>query len=110
MATFFTPPDILRLGGNRLTGTTPIHLFLLKKLGTIATSQFAGGKIPPFVCLTDIDFVVELGLQGNRLTGTFPPEIDSLQFLQRLDLSGNQLVGELPEVFLRLHALSKCSI
>ena len=52
-------------------------------------------------------FAVDLGLQRNQLTGTFPPEVDSLQVLRSLDLSGNLLRGDLPEVFSRLHGLSK---
>jgi hypothetical protein len=63
--------------------------------------------IVELTCIYDQICTVDLGLGDNMLVGTFPPEIDSLQFLHSLDLSNNKLGGELPEVFLRLVALSK---
>lgn len=53
---------------------------------------------------------VDLGLQSNSLTGTFPPELVDLQYLASLDFSNNQMNGELPEVFWRFQEMGALNI
>ena len=52
---------------------------------------------------TDVDGrVTELGLNGNSLEGTIPPELGDLAWLESLDLGDNALSGPIPLELTRL--------
>ena len=42
------------------------------------------------------DHVTSIDLRRNNLSGTIPPEIGGLTYLQQLHLGGNQLMGTIP--------------
>ena len=50
---------------------------------------------------------MDLRLENNILTGTIPPEVESLRRLEFIKLGKNALAGDLPDVFDRLHYLGK---
>jgi hypothetical protein len=53
---------------------------------------------------------VDLRLENNLLTGTIPPEIESLHRLEYVKMGKNALAGSLPDVFDRLHYLGKTAV
>ena len=55
---------------------------------------------------SDGNGVVEIYLQGNKLTGKLPSNVEQLTSLQKFDVSNNTLKGELP----RLHSLPKLEV
>ena len=56
-----------------------------------------------FGITTDVDGrVTELGLNGNSLEGTIPPELGDLAWLESLDLGDNELSGPIPLELTRL--------
>eukprot|EP00798_Chlamydomonas_sp_ICE-L_P010498 gene10498-8465_t len=67
----------LLLQDNKITGTIPSWLGLLKSLKVI-------------------------GLGGNKLTGSIPPSVGSLPLLKELDVTQNSLNGSLPQGICRL--------
>lgn len=66
------PLETLSLQFNKLVGPIPKEIFLISTLS------------------------VSVELQGNMLTGTFPPEVSNLVNLAYLDLSGNRMSGSIP--------------
>ena len=61
------------------------------------------GRIPPE--LGNLDRLVSLAVQRNRLTGSIPPELGNLASLQILNLSYNDLTGTIPPELARLPQL-----
>ena len=53
-----------------------------------------------------VEFVRELHLPGNGLTGEIPPKLHGLKDLRHLDLRGNRLTGEIPSELGRMDHLS----
>ena len=53
-----------------------------------------------------VEFVRELHLPGNGLTGEIPPKLHGLNDLRHLDLRGNRLTGEIPSQLGRMDHLS----
>ena len=52
------------------------------------------GRIPSE--LSELEYLVELKLSGNRITGGIPPELGKLRNLRLLTIHGSQLTGEIP--------------
>jgi hypothetical protein len=78
--------EYLYNGYNRLSGEVPMDL-----LSTMST-------------------IKDLRLNDNALTGTVPPEIESLHRLEFFSLANNSMDGQLPDVFDRLHYLGECCV
>ena len=68
--------------------TTELYLFEIQLTDSIPP------EIPPEI--GNLTNLTDLGLWGNRLTGSIPPEIGNLTNLTYLNLSGNQLTGSIP--------------
>ncbi|KAM3212286.1 hypothetical protein ACQJBY_065394 [Aegilops geniculata] len=66
------PLETLSLQFNQLVGPIPKEIFLISTLS------------------------VSMELQGNKLTGTVPPEVSNLVHLESLDVSDNRITGLVP--------------
>nr|XP_051199802.1 LOW QUALITY PROTEIN: receptor kinase-like protein Xa21 [Lolium perenne] len=99
----------LVLGKNLLTGPIPSSLRScpLETL-SLAFNQLVG-PIPKEIFLISTLSVL-LQLQGNMLTGTFPPEVSNLVNLGSLDVSDNSLSGSIPASLAQCRSLEYLSL
>uniref|UniRef100_A0A7S1C0Q4 Uncharacterized protein n=1 Tax=Corethron hystrix TaxID=216773 RepID=A0A7S1C0Q4_9STRA len=84
--------EILRLDGNRLTGTLPPSLFDLPRLTKLdlAANALRGTLSPDLQNLKELRI---LSLRDNRFTGSVPTTLGRLKKLEALHLDHNPLHG-----------------
>ncbi|KAH7866532.1 hypothetical protein Vadar_021637 [Vaccinium darrowii] len=102
----------LDVGYNSLDGSIPSSLRSLKGLNTLTLSgnRFTGG-VPPFLFQSTTLLSIQLG--GNLLGGNIPSSIGAIQaaqYLQELNLSANGLTGHLPAGIANLAMLEQLDI
>uniref|UniRef100_A0A383VF13 Leucine-rich repeat-containing N-terminal plant-type domain-containing protein n=1 Tax=Tetradesmus obliquus TaxID=3088 RepID=A0A383VF13_TETOB len=99
-----TQLQVLRLAGNRLTGSLPAKVSLLSQLRVLDLSGNAmEGALP--LELATLTQLQELQLSGNKLQGSLPDALVRLTQLSMLDLSGNNFTGTLPSLWVSLTQL-----
>ena len=99
----------LDLRANRLTGSIPGELGMLKTLrGLMLGINAVGGPIPPE--LGNLANLVTLDLDYNQLAGPIPPELGQLLNLKTLSLIGNQLGSSIPPELGNLEHLVRLSL
>jgi len=90
----FTELKYLGLRGNALTGPIP-NLWNLQKLVTLELSHNQlSGSIPPV--LAHLNYLNWLDLSSNQLSGPIPSALGYFKNIYWLDLSSNQLSGPIP--------------
>uniref|UniRef100_A0ACD5WS90 Uncharacterized protein n=1 Tax=Avena sativa TaxID=4498 RepID=A0ACD5WS90_AVESA len=90
-----TALNSLVLGENVLTGPIPSSLRSCPLEALVLAFNQLVGPIPIEVFLIST-LSVEVQLQGNMLTGTFPREVSNLVNLGYLDVSDNMITGTIP--------------
>ncbi|WIA18668.1 hypothetical protein OEZ85_003372 [Tetradesmus obliquus] len=99
-----TQLQVLRLAGNRLSGSLPAKVSLLSQLRVLDLSGNAmEGALP--LELATLTQLQELQLSGNKLQGSLPDALVRLTQLSMLDLSGNNFTGTLPSLWVSLTQL-----
>ncbi len=94
----------LQLPGNRLNGSIPPEIGLLKNLQELDLSDNSIiGPIPSEIGL--MPYLQFLHLANNQLSDAIPPELGNLENLRWLDLSNNRLTGNIPVTFGNLTSL-----
>ena len=102
--------EFLDLSNNQLEGSLPFELFSkMKHLGTFG-SYVVDLSRKKTVDSSSRTHIVSLKLASNKLTGSIPPEIESMHRLELVGLGQNNLSGELPNVFGRLHHLGRSTL
>ncbi|CAB9529383.1 LRR receptor-like serine threonine-protein kinase At4g08850-like [Seminavis robusta] len=97
---------LLYLHKNKFHGKIPVELGHLPKIEYLYLGNNELSGEVPMDLLAKIATVKDLRLNDNGgLSGTVPPEIESLHRLEFLSLAGNKMHGQLPDVFERLHYL-----
>ncbi|GER32129.1 leucine-rich repeat receptor-like protein kinase [Striga asiatica] len=87
--------SILDLSTNKMEGSLPNGLFLMKNLSQVYLYQNRfSGWIPQVIESLGL---VEIDLATNNLTGKIPLDFCKLEKLELLNLYGNNLFGELPQ-------------
>ncbi|KAJ4866466.1 receptor like protein 50 [Raphanus sativus] len=92
----FTIYKTIDVSGNKLEGSIPESISLLKELIVLNMSNnaFTGHISPSLENLTNLQ---SLDLSLNRLSGEIPPELGKLTFLARMNFSYNMLEGPIPQ-------------
>ncbi|XWS34901.1 hypothetical protein CRYUN_Cryun21dG0076700 [Craigia yunnanensis] len=100
----------LQLPSMKLSGQLPDSLKYCRSLQTLDLSyNFLSGPIPNDIC-SWLPYLVRLGLSGNRLSGSIPPQIVNCKFLNDLVLDDNKLSGSIPYELARLDRLKRFSV
>ncbi|RDX71844.1 Leucine-rich repeat receptor-like protein FASCIATED EAR2, partial [Mucuna pruriens] len=100
-----TLPQIesLHLNNNNFSGEIP-SLNLCRSLRFIDFGDnILEGTLPT---LLDLDDLIVLHLQGNKIQGSIPTSLCNLLSLQVLDLSSNNIIGKIPQCLSDISALS----
>ncbi|OQU83536.1 hypothetical protein SORBI_3005G131600 [Sorghum bicolor] len=104
---------------NLLQGEIPPGFFNMSSLQFLAlTNNAFHGVLPPDAGaritipegIGNIKNLIELGMQGNRLTGPIPSSIGNLTQLLQLDLSSNTLNGSIPHTLGNLNRLTSLNL
>ncbi|KAL3508794.1 hypothetical protein ACH5RR_028195 [Cinchona calisaya] len=96
------------LKSQSLPGTLPPELVKLPYLQEFdVTRNYLSGRIPPIWGTMKL---VNLSLNGNRISGTIPKEIGNISTLANLTLSFNQLSGTIPQELGNLKLLEKLTL
>ncbi|WIA23217.1 hypothetical protein OEZ86_010105 [Tetradesmus obliquus] len=104
-----TQLQVLRLAGNRLTGSMPAKISVLSQLRVLDLSGNALEGLLPLE-LASLTHLQELQLSGNRLQGGLPDALVRLTQLNTLDLSGNNFTGTLPGLWVGLTQLASINL
>jgi len=99
----FDQLEVMRFAGNDFSGTIPSEWRTMTNLKTLTLgrNEKLSGEIPSFFG-TDLQGLVEIGLERTAVEGTIPTSLGKLTDLKRLYLHTTDVEGAMPEDICRM--------